>query len=84
MLHVLQVPVHLETEKPKTMNLENEFSNAEVYLEMAKEKVAAHDYDSALASLTKVYEYTRMLLQVVYKLSVERSQASRPAGEDTG
>jgi len=66
------------------MNFENHFNNAEVYLEMAKEKVTAQDYGSALASLAKAYENTRALIDQVYKLSVESSRAARPAGEDTG
>ncbi|MBA7567241.1 hypothetical protein ES708_08950 [subsurface metagenome] len=66
------------------MNLENEFSNAKSQLVCAQSSFNEHDYDSALASLTKVYEYTRVLLQSVYKLNVESARAERPAGEDSG
>ena len=65
------------------MNAENHFYSAEVYLEMARDKFTAHDYDSTLASLVKSYSHTRWLIEHVWKLKRKATLASRPAGEDT-
>ncbi len=66
------------------MNIENHFNNAAAYLDMAKEKVNAQDYESALASIGKAYSHTRELLEHVYKLHALKAKVTSSAGKDSG
>lgn len=58
------------------MNIENNFNNAEAYLKMAKEKFSAEDFDSALASLGKLYALTRKLMNQVYSLKALKAEVT--------
>lgn len=63
------------------MNIENHFYNAETNLETANEKVAAHDYDSALALLAEAYSHVRQLLEQVFKLKALKDDVTGPEGD---
>ena len=65
------------------MNIENYLRNADVYLEMSREKFDRQDYKGALASLCKAYDNVCSIIEQVYKLNVESSQTKCSAGEDT-
>lgn len=65
------------------MNIESNFNAADVYLEMAKEKVARHDYNGAISNLSKAYSHTRALLGQVFKLQAMKDKVEQPAREKT-
>ena len=56
------------------MNIDNLYRNAEVYLEMSREKFDRQDYAGALASLVKAYEHNRELIQRLFALRVAEAQ----------
>jgi hypothetical protein len=64
------------------MNIESNFNNAKFCLDIARDKVAGQDYESALAALTKADSHTQMLLHQVNKLQALKVEAGRPAGGD--
>lgn len=63
------------------MNIEDNFNAADVYLEMANEKFSRGDYDGALVQLCSAYSHVRSLIEEVYKVSVQSTQADRAAAE---
>ncbi len=66
------------------MNIEYNFNSADDYLEKAKEKVAAQDYEAALLALAKAYSHVRQLLELVFKLKALKDDVTEPAGKDSG
>lgn len=63
------------------MNIDNNFNSADAYLEMAKEKVAAQNYEVALVSLRKAYSHIRDLIEQVYKLHALKSEVTEQKGD---
>lgn len=66
------------------MNIYENFDNAEVYLEMAKEKLSRQDFDGSLAMLAEAYSHTRALLEQVYKLHALKTEVEIPASDNSG
>jgi len=66
------------------MNIENHFTNAQAYLEMASLKFDNLDYDSTLAALSKAYSNIRKAMDQVLEMKHEAKQAASPAGDDSG
>lgn len=64
------------------MNIENHFKNTEAHLEMAKEKVRAQDYDSALAALSAAWTDIRRLIVTIYEEKCLESANAESAQED--
>ncbi len=63
------------------MNIDNLYRNAEVYLEMSREKFDRNDFGSALSSAVKSYEHTRKLIQQIYSLKIAATK-NEPAGTE--
>ena len=61
------------------MNIDNLYRNAEVYLEMSREKFDSQNYESSLSSAVKAYEHNRELIQRLFALRVAEAQ-KEPAG----
>ena len=66
------------------MNIENHMYNAKNMLNVAQSKIDSQDYDSALALLCNVYSNVRILIEQVYKTSIDAARAKRPAVEIPG
>jgi len=64
------------------MNIDDNFNNAEALLKMAKDNIAAHDYDSTLTSLAEAYAHIRELVELVYKLQGLKTEVEGPAGKE--
>lgn len=65
------------------MNFENHIENAKKGLDLARDKVNAGEFHTAIQCLASTYTDVRELLQHVYELDREAKQVMGPAGEDT-
>lgn len=62
------------------MKIEHQFNNAKSWLDIARDKVASQDYESALAALAEAFSHTRTLLQQVNKLQALKVEAESSTG----
>lgn len=65
------------------MYIEQNFDSAEVYLEMAREKVKSSDFVSALANLRHAYSATRELIDLVFSMQTTQQQKAFYSGEES-
>lgn len=65
------------------MNIENHTDNAKKGLDLARDKINAGEFHTAIQCLSSAYSDVRELLQHAYELDREAKQAASPAGEDT-
>ena len=63
------------------MNIDLLYRNAAVHLKMSREKFDSKEFSSALAALVEAYEFTRELIQQVYKVSVNPLE-DEPSGTE--
>jgi hypothetical protein len=66
------------------MNIENNLTNAKKSLRLARNKVATHEYDTALDALAIAYSHIRKAMDQVLEMKRESERAARPAGDNTG
>ena len=66
------------------MNIENSFNNAIDSLKLARARLDADDFDTALAGLTLAYSVIRKLMERVWELKRAEVLELDPAGEHSG